>query len=99
MMEFFYDSYRKMLELLIRNGYKIRGYENYKEDDKDKSVILRHDVDISLEYATRFSKIEREKKVRATYFILLSTDFYNVASRNSQSYIHEIKENGGVYYA
>lgn len=93
-MRFDYDSYRKMIRLLIKNEYKIKNYQNYLEHS-EKIAILRHDVDTSLEYAVKLSEIEKEENVQATYFILLSTDFYNVASKNSQRYLHEIRTNGG----
>lgn len=46
-MEFTYDAYTIMISELRRHGYQ---FADYRDHDKyDKCVILRHDVDYSLE--------------------------------------------------
>lgn len=61
----------------------------------EKTVILRHDVDNCLKKAAILSEIEKELCKCATYFVLLSTNFYNVHSRESRGYIDSIVRNGG----
>lgn len=48
-------------------------------------MILRHDVDISLEKALKFAELEKMfgEGYRSTYFVLVSSDFYNPLSRTS----------------
>lgn len=43
-----------------------------------KSIYLRHDVDFSMNSALSLAKIEKKLKIRATYFILPHSDFYNL---------------------
>lgn len=93
-MEFTYKSYENLLCLLKEHGYKNCLYNEWKEIKKP--AILRHDIDVSLEAALNFSRIEQEYGLRAVYFVLLNTDFYNIASVKSKSIVKEVIARGGV---
>lgn len=93
-MKFTYDAYKNMILKLKENNYEIVDYKNYEK--KDKVVILRHDIDTSLEKALEMAKLENELNVSAIYFVLLSTDFYNVASKKSIEIIKKIINLGGI---
>ncbi len=43
-------------------------------------VFLRHDVDLSLEAALEMARLEHELGVRATYFLMTESGFYNLDS-------------------
>ena len=87
-MDFTFDAYLKLIELVKISGYEFRNYHDYKYTEK--CVIMRHDIDNSIEKALQLAKIENSEHVSATYFVLLNTDFYNVASKKSLSCINEI---------
>lgn len=96
-MQFTYESYVEMLKKLNRKGYDFKNYHNWQETDH--SVILRHDVDMSLEKAVLLSEIEKSAfsgGVQAAYFILVSTEFYNIHSRASKTQLRQIIRNGGM---
>lgn len=96
-MQFTYESYVAMLKELNRKGYRFKNYHNWHETDY--SVILRHDVDYDLEKAVLLSEIEKSlfpESVQATYFILVSTNFYNIHSRTSRNQIRQMIDNGGI---
>ena len=93
-MKFTYEAYKNMILNLKENNYEIVDYKNYEK--KDKVVILRHDIDTSLEKALEMAELENKLNVSAIYFILLSTDFYNVASKKSLEIIKEIIKLGGT---
>lgn len=96
-MQFTYESYAAMLEELHTKGYHFKNYNNWQETDR--SVILRHDVDSSLEKAALLSEVEKNvfpEGVQATYFVLVSTDFYNIHSRTSRNQMQQIIDNGGM---
>lgn len=90
-MEFTYNAYKEMLVLLKENNYEDI---NYGEKGNGKTVILRHDVDNSLEKARDIAIIENEMEMKSTYFILISSDFYNIFSKKSLDFIQEIKALG-----
>ena len=91
-MEFTYEAYKNMILNLRNNEYKVVGYNN---DFKEKTVILRHDIDFSLEKALDIAKLENQLGVFSTFFILLSTDFYNINSIKSLEILKNIIRLGG----
>ncbi len=91
-MNFTYNDYRGLIDLLRENGYAFSSYVNYPS--RGKCVILRHDIDFSLEQAVKLAQLENELGVRSTYFVLLSSDFYNPASSSSYRCLHEILDLG-----
>ena len=82
-MLFTYNNYKGMLEQLQEHHYSFASYHNYHE--YDRCVILRHDIDNSLEAAVDLGEIEASYGVSSTFFVLLRSDFYNVFS--SKSYL------------
>ena len=91
-MKFTYEAYRALLALLREHGYAIRNYHNYL--DTARCVILRHDIDNSLEQAVRLAELEAGEGVRSTWFVLLRTDFYNAASKAGREALRHIQSLG-----
>ncbi len=91
-MRFTYESYIAMVSLLKTKGYVIADYHNWIENEK--CVILRHDIDYDLQKAVEMAQIERSIGVKSTYFVLLTSDFYNVFSKKSNDLLKEIINNG-----
>ena len=87
-MEFTYGAYQDLLVKIIKAGYEICNYSNYKENSK--FVIVRHDVDNDLSLAAKLAAVESSVKVSSTYFVLISSNFYNCFSYESQKAINEI---------
>lgn len=91
-MNFTYEDYEKMIELLWEKGYS---FCNYKETYTEKKVcVLRHDVDTDIGAALKFAQIEKKLGVKSTYFILSRSDFYNPYSKQNTDRIHKIHECG-----
>lgn len=91
-MNFTYTAYEEMLQLLRQNNYRICNYENHRQHER--CVILRHDVDMCLDAALRFVELEQRNDVQSTYFILLSTGFYNIFAKRAYEIIKTIKDMG-----
>jgi hypothetical protein len=87
-MDFTFESYQKLLQLLIDNHYFFSFYENW--DQYDKCVILRHDIDQSPMAALQFAELESAMQIHSTYFVLLTSDFYNVFSKMNISFLKNI---------
>lgn len=87
-MKFTYKAYINMLNLLKANDYEFCKYGEHSEEKK--FVILRHDIDMDLEKALELAKLEYKNGVNSTYFVLLSTDFYNIFSKKSNDILTEI---------
>jgi len=92
--EFTYRAYEELLYDILNAGYEIANYHNYVQEDNP--CILRHDIDFSLESAANMAKLEYDMQqgIKATYFILLRTPFYNVYSREARKIIDTILKLG-----
>lgn len=91
-MEFTYRELEKIYRMLADKNYSFSFYDDYAE--KDKSVIIRHDVDISMEQAYNMACFETEMGVFSTYFILIRGDFYNPFNCRNQQYLRRIIQMG-----
>lgn len=91
-MKFTYNAYEKLINKMKGERYRIVNYHNY--DSYEKVAILRHDVDFDLKKAVEFARFERKIGVSSTYFILLTSNFYNILSKDSKDMIEEILKNG-----
>ncbi len=91
-MEFTYQAYKDLLELLRNQGYALCGYHNYTEFPR--CAILRHDIDSSLSQAVKLAALEAEEGVRSTWFVLLRTEFYNPFSNNGLAALQRIQSLG-----
>lgn len=87
-MQFSYQAYENLLALLQSSGYQQADYWNYTE--YRRPVILRHDIDTDIHQALAMAEVEAALGVRACYFVLLRTDFYNPASFSSQKMLQRI---------
>lgn len=91
-MRFDYKSYCQMLDDLKKGDYRVVNYHDYKA--YERCVILRHDIDFSLSSAVQMAELEASQGVHSTYFVLVTSDFYNVASASSLRALHRIQELG-----
>lgn len=92
-MFFTYQSYAKMIRALREKNFAFVNYSNYR-DQKDKAVILRHDVDFDPMSCYRIAEIEYLEKASSTFFFLLRSDFYNVLSPQVLPLVKELEEMG-----
>lgn len=91
-MEFTYDAYAKLIDTIQESNYTITDYHNYHY--VQFPCILRHDIDYSIERAVRFAKQEKELGIKSTYFVLVSSDFYNIFSFDVGEKIQQLIEYG-----
>ncbi|MFB6177139.1 MAG: hypothetical protein ABEI99_08375 [Halobaculum sp.] len=88
---FTYRWYREFL-----NGLRSAGYEvgPVAEGIDDGRIVLRHDVDLSLEAAVTMARIEANLGVSSTYCVLLSSPLYNAHTGTSRDAIRQIESLG-----
>src|SRR5262249_54483178 len=61
-------------------------------------LFLRHDVDLSLEAALELGRLEHEREVQATYFLMTESVFYNLDSelgRETPDVLRDLGHPGG----
>ena len=77
---------------LQRHGYTIRSYAD--ADPNSRHLILRHDVDMCLDAALAMAETERSLGVRATYFLLLRSELYNMLSARGIAAVRHLLDMG-----
>lgn len=87
-MNFTYCEYVELINLLKNKNYNFCNYLNC--DEYGRAVVFRHDIDNSLEKALEIARLEHENNVSSTFFVLLSTNFYNIFSNESNEILTEI---------
>lgn len=98
-LDFSSQGYKQLISRLKECKYAFDTYESWRHHKK--SVILRHDVDVSLNKAVKLSNLEEELGVTSTYFVLVRSNFYNLLSPDSIGALLRIMSNGseiGLHY-
>ena len=92
MMRFTFEGYENIINCLRKNNYVISNYHKWKQNEK--CAILRHDIDYDPFKAMEFARFEHNLGVSSTYFVLLTSDFYNVFSKSVNHAIKSIIDAG-----
>lgn len=61
---------------------------------ESKDIILTHDIDIFPAYALRMAQLEHSYGVKATYYVLLHSEWYNALSPENMQIWKQIRELG-----
>lgn len=91
-MKFWYADYLAYLEKLHAAGYVLSTFEAYPH--APLTALIRHDIDVSPVKALEMAQIEAAHKVSATYFVLLTSSFYNLLERENEQAIRKICQLG-----
>ena len=83
--------YRELLDAARDGGYRWAGFDAPPEPGV---VILRHDVDLSLEAALRMAELEADAGAWSTWFLMTRSVFYNLASKDGVRAIERLRELG-----
>jgi len=95
MSNFTFNHYKDTLHLALSKKYKFLKCEQYNLiKEYDKVIIMRHDIDFSLDNALKFAQIENELGIFSTYFIRLHSKYYNSLEYNSYNIIKSIQDLG-----
>lgn len=90
-VEFTHHWYRGFLQRLLADGYEFR---TFSEEVGSGDVLLRHDVDLSVDAAVTMARIEAELGVRSTYCVLLTSPLYNPFEGKYRDALREIESLG-----
>jgi hypothetical protein len=83
--------YRELLDAARAGGYR---FARFDEVPGRGDLLLRHDVDLSLDAALRMAELEAEQDATATYFLMTESLFYNLASPEGVAAIARLRELG-----
>jgi hypothetical protein len=90
--DFSLGHWQAVLKNALEMGYRFCFYEDYATEvsSMERTILLRHDVDISLEKALLLAEAEKDAGVKATYFIHLYSRFYHPFSLEGKKQIRKI---------
>ena len=93
------EHYKETIELAKDKGYEITPVTGY--DEQKKTIVLRHDVDWSLENAYELANIEYDLGVQSSYYIFMHSATYSALAPKSMAMIQQIYKMGheiGLHY-
>lgn len=67
-MDFTVKKYIQLLDALIAQKYSFQTFNEFLKDPKEKSIVLRHDVDLLPLNSLEFAKIQANKGVKGVYY-------------------------------
>ena len=88
-----FPDYEAFLGMFQKKGYAIEPLIS-GELSANGVIYLRHDIDFDVELALEMARIEARLGVRATYFMMLTSDSYNLFSAKNAACVEEIKALG-----
>jgi hypothetical protein len=85
------EHYRELLDAARVGGYR---FASFDDDPAAGDLLLRHDVDLSLDAALMVAELEAEAGARATYFLMTRSVFYNLASPEGERALSRLRDLG-----
>ena len=96
---FSFQDYRNIISIIKSTGR----YMGYKEAlGRDKFIIMRHDVEYSVERAYALSKVEEGMDFTSAYFFQWTNNSYNILSKKNIDMVKDMHERGhtiGLHFA
>lgn len=83
--------YRELLDAAKAGGYR---FATFEAEPQPGDVLVRHDVDLSLEAAVELARLEHENGVPATYFLMTESVFYNLDSGSGGETLRQLRSLG-----
>lgn len=97
--DFSYRSYCDLLEYIKGLGSRIVPFCAIPESGR--YVILRHDIDFSVTKAEETARLDYQAEVRSTFFVLLTSPYYNPLDEENLQTLRRIMAMGheiGLHY-
>ncbi len=83
--------YRELIEAARAGGYRFAFFD---ASPRPGDLLLRHDVDLSLEAALAMAELEAELEAPATYLLMTRSEFYNLDAPSGEEAIERLRRLG-----
>ena len=80
--------YRDLLDAAAAGGYRYAFFDRAPEAG---TILLRHDVDLSLDAALAVAELESDAGAVATYFLMTRSEFYNLDSPSGTATLERLR--------
>jgi hypothetical protein len=85
------EHYRELIAAARAGGYRFAFFDAAPAAG---DLLLRHDVDLSLDAALVLAELEAELEAPATYFLMTRSEFYNLGSPSGVATIERLRQLG-----
>lgn len=85
------SEYSKLIKDLISKGFK---FKQFLSPEDHYTIYLRHDIDFSIKDALEIASLESDMGIRANYFFMITSNFYNCFSYENFNLIKRILNYG-----
>lgn len=86
-----YDVYRTILRDIKKSGK----YLDFSEaQNADKYIVLRHDIEFSIDRAFALSKVEDTEDIKSSWFVQLTNNAYNPFSKKNLDMLKDMISRG-----
>ena len=94
LIDFSLRSYAETLRSYRQHGYAVTSFAGFFDAEQPKHLILRHDIDNSIEQALRVARVDAEAGCTSSFFLRVHARGYNLMSLPSLDAIREMEELG-----
>ena len=67
-MDFTVKKYTELLQALIKKNYNFQTFDEFLRTPKNKTIVLRNDVDLMPENSLKFAEIQHQNGVKGVYY-------------------------------
>ena len=96
---FSFEDYKEIIRIIKTTD---RYMDYHKAIHSDKFILMRHDVEYSVERAYELAKVESSMDFTSTFFFQWTNNSYNILSRKNKDLIKDMHERGhtiGLHFA
>jgi hypothetical protein len=87
-------SYADTLRAYLDAGYAVSSFDSYFSHPHPRHLVLRHDIDNSIEQAVRVARVDAEAGCTSSFFLRVHARGYNLLSLPSLMIIREMESLG-----
>jgi hypothetical protein len=84
-------AYCEILKMFRSAGFH---FARFAPDAAPGDLLLRHDIDFSIDDALEIAEAEAEMGISSTFFFMLTSNTYNIASKRNSDLIRKIADLG-----
>ncbi len=88
------STYAETLRAFRAEGYAVTSFRDYLRDPQAKHLVMRHDIDNSLQQAMRVARVDAEEGCTSSFYVRVHALGYNLLSLPSLLAIREMEDLG-----
>ena len=88
-----FPSYKEFINIFVKQGYIIAPL-SAGDRQKEGRIYMRHDIDFDIGLALEMAAVEKSLGFSSAYFFMLTSDNYNLLTKESLSMVQQIQDMG-----